>query len=301
MLSTNSGGKVDLNVMDDENSGNETGNTKKVMNKLSRLSTGFARLIVCEETRKDEQKRSSMSAKATEEKVHQYLDGLDSVVISFKTAAHNDDGLMMTATSTSPSSSNNSVFDSKKNLIIPVCTQEQVQTQPAKQQQQQQPQQQQSSVCTLSTTSSSCISDEGCYGSSDFSSEKDSQLKQLQQYKQLVVLNKQPISYASCTNATATVTGNTTATSKFYQQQQNYYINNLSRFEKIYNNELSNTGNKQPVSVTANVVSTSQISPYLVRPNSHESSNSSMLSTDSSPVPNTNNIQVVAAISGSYV
>lgn len=65
--------------------------------------------------------------------------------------------------------------------------------------------------CTLSTTSSSCMSsDEGCYGSSDFSSEVNLKLKQQQMNKSSNLIT--PI-----------------------KQQQNYYISNLSRFEKIYN------------------------------------------------------------------
>jgi hypothetical protein len=58
----------------------------------------------------------------------------------------------------------------------------------------------QSSVCTLSTTSSSCMSDEGCYGSSDFSSERDShafKLRQYQQQQKQKILMKQQISNES--------------------------------------------------------------------------------------------------------
>lgn len=91
--------------------------------------------------------------------------------------------------------------------------------------------------CTLSTTSSSLMSDEGCYGSSDFSSERDTNnvaiklLKQIQQpnipiYSSLSLLQQ-----------------------KKHQLQQNYCINNLSRFEKLYNNknELENNANIQVV------------------------------------------------------
>ncbi len=71
--------------------------------------------------------------------------------------------------------------------------------------------------CTLSTTSSSCMSsDEGCYGSSDFSSEINIKLKQ-KQLQHLQMISK-----------TSLITP--------IKQQQNYYISNLSRFEKIYNN-----------------------------------------------------------------
>lgn len=73
------------------------------------------------------------------------------------------------------------------------------------------------------------------------------------------------------------------------QQQQNYYINNLSRFEKIYND----LGNKP------NTID-DRISPYLVKPTQQvDSSNSSVLSAGSTT--NNNNVQVVTSISGSYV
>ena len=81
------------------------------------------------------------------------------------------------------------------------------------------------------------MSDEGCYGSSDFSSERDTNnvaiklLKQIQQpnipiYSSLSLLQQ-----------------------KKHQLQQNYCINNLSRFEKLYNNknELENNANIQVV------------------------------------------------------
>lgn len=226
------------------------------MSKLSRLSDGFARLIVCEESSK--QTVQNTTEPSANEKVNRYLDALQqqqqSVVVSFKQTTPKSD--LMSASSTSPSSSD-SVVDSKKNLIISAAH----------------PTQQQTSVCTLSTTSSSCISDEGCYGSSDFSSDKDG--KQ-QQYKQLIVMSKSAYNSKSSQLPTK------------IQQQQNYYINNLSRFEKIYN-DLGNKPN-----------SDDRISPYLVKPTQQvDSSNSSVLSAGSTH--NNNNVQVVTSISGSYV
>ena len=62
-----------------------------------------------------------------------------------------------------------------------------------------------------SSSSLSCISDEGCYGSSDFSSESHKcQLKVAKQQQQ--------------------------QQQTFFSPQQSNYIRNLSRFEKIYNN-----------------------------------------------------------------
>lgn len=70
-----------------------------------------------------------------------------------------------------------------------------------------------------SITSMSCISDEGCYGSSDFSSESNIKHGQL---KQTVKQSQHYFSPSSVSSA-----------------QQAHYIQNLSRFEKIYNNKES--------------------------------------------------------------
>lgn len=252
---------VNLSVIDDGSSDQiESSPAKKMINKISKLSNGFARLIVCEEL-KDERIPKPVSSQTKSDQVNTYLNGLESVVVSFKAskAGHNE-------TLTSSDSSSSSIFDSKKNLIIPASMQFVASlSQPA----------QQTSICALSTSSSSCISDEGCYGSSDFSSEKDAQLKQQrqQQYKKLNLPNNHKPAYP---------TSNTPNS-----HQQNFYINNLSRFEKIYN-EL---GVSHPVASNTE----DRISPYLVKP-SVESSDSSILSSGLSP-----NVQIVASISGSYV
>jgi len=145
------------------------------------------------------------------------------------------------------SSSPSSLVDSKKSLIIPVnylkipnnnnSNPNRVTTHLATDNKH---------SCTLSTTSSSLMSDEGCYGSSDFSSERDTNnaaiklLKQSQQpnipiYSSLSILQQ-----------------------KKHQQQQNYCINNLSRFEKLYNNkndlEINNSNIQVVTSISGSYV-----------------------------------------------
>ena len=138
-------------------------------------------------------------------------------------------------------------------------------------------------IKTLSTTSSSCISDEGCYGSSDFSSERESsKLKQREngtQYEtkqdHLNVLNENLnslIRHSQFSNNNQIILSNPSSL-------KNY---NLTRFEKIYN---SNDFNNSPLSVlttgSANIDQT--FSPYVAS------------------LSNNRQQQIVNSISGSYV
>lgn len=236
-----------LNVTDDITDSSTTSSTTshRIINKL----TKFARLLVCEEQSgppKNSNQRETLPSIDETLKVNQYLDGLESVVVSYH-------GVKQPSSSSSESSVNN--------LIIPVNPLQV--PQPASQKQPL------TSVCTLSTTSSSCISDEGCYGSSDFSSERDGHLRQLmqQQFKSAKIYS----------NTTPKIC------------QQNYYINNLSRFEKIYNDELVDKPNR--------------VSPYLVKSFSARNDEDSAVS--SSPTNSAGfvvGVNVVsAALSGSYV
>ena len=140
------------------------------------------------------------------------------------------------------------------------------------------------SVCTLSTTSSSCISDEGCYGSSDFSSEHEKQEKikqqklmnEKQQQQQLILLNPSNIMKNQLiVSRTQTPILNTNNNVNL----KNYQSYCLSRFEKIYNNTNS------LVNTEAALVESESESP----------------SSSSSNLSNSNNVQVITAISGSYV
>jgi hypothetical protein len=112
---------------------------------------------------------------------------------------------------------------------------------------------------SLSTTSSSCLSDEGCYGSSDFSSERESHGRNhhrlSQSGNQLITRNHhnnpQFIAKIAKTTTTTATVDDTQSTSTFklpqqqQQQQQSYFLNNLTRFETIYNNNNNNEKNEQ--------------------------------------------------------
>ena len=118
-------------------------------------------------------------------------------------------------------------------------------------------------VKTLSTTSSSCISDEGCYGSSDFSSDSKQQRIQTKTMgqEQFIILNE---NFNSMIRQSQFAFSNPPSIRSY----------NLSRFEKIYNTE--------PVTLLS-------------------SSGSSALDRTLSPAPLLNPRQVVNSISGSYV
>ncbi len=119
------------------------------------------------------------------------------------------------------------MIDSKKSLIIPVNY---LQNNNSNNSNKIKVNIQKNNNGTLSTTSSSLMSsDEGCYGSSDFSCEriKPNNQHQLKQQHDI------PISFIATTL-------NSNSNSNYHnqhqkQQQQNYCINNLSRFEKLYN------------------------------------------------------------------
>lgn len=156
------------------------------------------------------------------DKVNHYLDGLSSI--------GSNDALINARNISSPPTSLSSLEDSTKKTND-----------------------QNSSSSDKSISSLSCISDEGCYGSSDFSTESNHRFS-----KQI---KKQQQQYFS--------------PSTIQQTQQKHYIQNLSRFEKIYNKK-------------AEVVETC-----------HNQQQRSNLAT---PVNfNNNQNQVITAISGSYV
>jgi hypothetical protein len=231
-----------LNVTDDDikNTRNSSPNC------INDLNSGFTRIDVTNEN--DNSK----------DKVNRYLDGLDSLITSqhFQNAfiinqnqielnenlnylneqvkkncltdessSENNLAHSSGASSSSPSSQ----VDSKKSLIIPVnylksyknnknninpnYTSAHLVSE-------------NKHSCTLSTTSSSLMSDEGCYGSSDFSSERDTNNAAIKLLKQQSHQPNVPI-YSSLS----------VLQHKKHQQQQNYCINNLSRFEKLYNNK----------------------------------------------------------------
>ena len=120
---------------------------------------------------------------------------------------------------------------------------------------------------TLSTTSSSLMSDEGCYGSSDFSTERDANnaaLLKLLKQQQLQSQQQQqvPVSYANSNTAAYQK-----QMSSIYgkHQQPNYCVSNLSRFENLYNNNTLTT------------------------------------KSNANHIPDDNHVQIITSISGSYV
>jgi hypothetical protein len=165
----------------------------------------------------------------------------------------------------------NASSPASSNLIVPVVKQQRVTVNPKN--------------CTLSTTSSSCISDEGCYGSSDFSSEPDKHNhNKVSTFGQ--VLNPNNISMMKNQLIISRPPQTTTTPSALINNQmKNYQSYCLSRFEKIYNN---NNKNEECL-----VESTSGGSSR--RDDSSLSSNSPNSQTAA------NMQQIITAISGSYV
>jgi hypothetical protein len=302
-----------LNVHDDED-------PVKLKAMLEDDNGGFTRLIVSQEQKNrvltDEKfKFSEQLTGEVNEKVTRYLNCLDTTINSttdynqyvqnhqndhvfdtnqislqakYRTNSDNNESEPNTS---SPSSS---VIDSKKNLIVPVTFVDggKVTTTPAYVYSQKNSSAKKAvvsqtgaktSVCTLSTTSSSCISDEGCYGSSDFSSEHERQLKQQKMLlnDQLILLNPNNIMK---NQLIVSRTQTPILNSAHNANLKNYhsYLNNLSRFEKIYNNSSNNPN----VSKTDSAMVIDSNSASSTSPNS----------IGSNP-----NMQIITAISGSYV
>ena len=254
-----------LNVIDDESLNSSNSLKFKTPGLDEEDNGGFARISPNNDKRTS--KIGLIPGKDdSKEKVSRYLDGLEphyqtayNELLINQNRAEIDSYLVQ---SSSPSSS---IIDSKKSLIIPVdyskeneikalysnasIIKNQIKVKIDNQTSQTDPSNKQHSVCTLSTTSSSCMSDEGCYGSSDFSSERESNLNKLKQLSskkgvstfQPNLVTPQAVKPGSRSQTPSSSILNSTNQSMKYQQT---YINNLSRFEKIYNNksELSADG-----------------------------------------------------------
>jgi len=166
----------------------KTLNVSDASSKLDDSQGGFNQIRIDQSSQKSTYDEKRIIFIDPKDKVNRYLEGLSSIgsndIIINTEQLRND--------SSSPPTSMSSLGDSTKKTS----------------------QIQQHSI--KSTTSLSCISDEGCYGSSDFSTESNN--NKLSQFKQL--RHSQQQQYFSPSSM---------------QQSQNHYIHNLSRFEKIYN------------------------------------------------------------------
>lgn len=265
---------------------------------------GFTQLMASKHLQYHQQRNYKINEVAVEEatsatdKVTHYLNCLDSSISSSDQPKEslnekNEHSEPVTHTTSSPSS----LMDSKKSLIMPVnylqaksspkittntstfgyggsilknSTQGITKTNSPPNTQNK------SSVCTLSTTSSSCISDEGCYGSSDFSSELDKQHQSSRPKEQPVIV----LDPNSIMKNQLVVSKNQT-THKIRNYQNYSVINNFSRFEKIYNN-INTSAAQVAVAIT------------------DEASSNGFVDSSLSPSSNSN-INIITAISGSYV
>jgi len=92
---------------------------------------------------------------------------------------------------------------------------------------------------SASSNSSSSISDEGCYGSSDFSSEREMQLilNTKRAFNQVI---SSPGSTESEVKQISLVQLRQQASKCLNAQQRNSLLKNFSRFEKLYNNDCVN-------------------------------------------------------------
>jgi hypothetical protein len=225
------------------------------------------------------------SSEQSKEKVSRYLSQLEPVKIYSITEHGKEIRANQQDIATSPSSSTTQ-SSSVKNLIT-------------NSQQNKTRDEEKKYSCHYSTTSSSCLSDEGCYGSSDFSSDKE--IKQSKCAKetsklaaeQLVLINSNmhmlKASFTQSNQATPrTQTFYTSGSAVHQQQQQQQHQYCLSRFEKIYNsrNELD----------FSNIVESSVQAAYFF-PND-ETPGAIAGSTTS---PSDDQLVSITAIAGSYV
>lgn len=201
--------KNNLNVMDDDDNGGFKQKNKKLQSNHS--------IVVIEDLK-------TYLTDESNTKVNRYLEGLDTSVLQLNSnkyspiqQANQQSSPVSISTSESSKNQISTSTDSMKSTTIDENNS--------------------GNKCTLSTTSSSCMSsDEGCYGSSDFSSEINLKLKKQQQQQ---------------------ITNNKSNLITPIKQQQNYYINNLTRFEKIYNNIDSLL--ESPVTSEINTTNTDQV------------------------------------------
>ena len=92
---------------------------------------------------------------------------------------------------------------------------------------------------SASSNSSSSISDEGCYGSSDFSSEREMQLILNTKRASNQAISSPGSAESECKQISL-VQLRQQASKCLNTQQRNSLLKNFSRFEKIYNNECVN-------------------------------------------------------------
>jgi len=170
-----------------KNDSKKTLNVSDSSSKLDDSQGGFNQIRIDQSSQKSTYDEKKIIFIDHKDKVNRYLEGLSS--IGSNDVMINAD--QMRNISSSPPTSMSSLGDSTKKTT----------------------QIQQHSI--KSTTSLSCISDEGCYGSSDFSTESIN--NKLSHYKQNLHPQQQYFSPTAL------------------QQSQSHYIHNLSRFEKIYN------------------------------------------------------------------
>lgn len=179
---------------------NDNASIKKKLNvsdassKLDAENAGFTKIRTDQSSQKSAYDDASPIYIDPKDKVSRYLEGLSS--IGSNDIMINTDNLRNV--NASPPTSLSSLDNSSKK-----CSDNQ-----------------QNSIKSI--TSMSCISDEGCYGSSDFSSEAN--VKHGQFNKQSKQSQQQ----------------NYFSPSSVSSGQQAHYIHNLSRFEKIYNNKENN-------------------------------------------------------------
>ena len=264
-----------INVIDDESITTATSETKKfdeLNNSNEEENGGFiTRIIKMDEC--NDKKILRLGLDNSKEKVNRYLDGLNGYEKQQVIIVSAEQNPSSSSSSSSPTSSS-SIVDSKKNLIIPVDMYDNKKSSFKYNSN--------NNNCNvnkndkLSTTSSSCISDEGCYGSSDFSTESNNNK---------LVTNKNLKSILINNNTQSPVV----SLPQSMRQQKNYCINNLTRFEKIYNNknDLDLTMNENKIT-SSTFKSTNKISTV----------NSPAISSN---LNQNNNVQVITSISGSYV
>jgi hypothetical protein len=274
--SSNKSTKKTINVVDDESITTGSSESKKFddLNNSNEENGGFiTRIIQMDEA--NEKKILRLGLDNPKEKVNRYLDGLNGyekqvIIVS---AEQNP-----SSSSSSPTSSS-SIVDSKKNLIIPVDMYDN------KSSFKYSSNNNVNKNDKLSTTSSSCISDEGCYGSSDFSSESNNKLVSANKNLKSILINSNSNNNSNRNQPPISIP-------QSIRQQKNYCINNLTRFEKIYNNkndlDLSlNNENKISSSTFKSGIKSSTVNSPAISLNSN--------------LNQQNNVQVITSISGSYV
>jgi len=224
------------------------------------------------------------SSEQSKEKVSRYLSQLEPVKIYSITEQSKEFRVNRQDTATSPSSSTTQ-SSSIRNLISSGHQPNKVKEEEKKY------------SCQFSTTSSSCLSDEGCYGSSDFSSDKEVKhnnkcVTSGSAAEQLVLMNSNlhmlKASLAQSNQATPRTTYTNGSSVHQQQHQQHQYC--LSRFEKIYNsrNELD----------FSNIVESSVQDAYFLS-NGEESPAPAII--DSAKSPSADHFVSITAIAGSYV